>query len=138
VSDVSANVESQVLATDPTIGYLVMDLDRRVSEDVRAQVGALDTSIRTAFCTDPTLHGPTPLNSKAFQRTQHLTCSPSRQRNRARPAVPQFLRELRSSDFSGDIQDDIRARLVNAPTTASTRCCRRPSCARERGVTWSC
>jgi D-3-phosphoglycerate dehydrogenase len=47
VSDVNANVESQVLATDPTIGYLVMDLDRRVSEDVRAQVAALDTSIRT-------------------------------------------------------------------------------------------
>ena len=47
VSDVSANVESQVLATDPTIGYLVMDLNRHVSEDVRAQVAALDTSIRT-------------------------------------------------------------------------------------------
>ena len=36
-----------VLATDPTIGYLVMDLNRHVSEDVRAQVAALDTSIRT-------------------------------------------------------------------------------------------
>jgi D-3-phosphoglycerate dehydrogenase / 2-oxoglutarate reductase len=47
VSEVSANVESQVLATDPTIGYLVMDLNRHVSEDVRAQVAALDTSIRT-------------------------------------------------------------------------------------------
>ena len=47
VSDVSANIESQVLATDPNIGYLVMDIDRNVSEDVRSGVAALDASIRT-------------------------------------------------------------------------------------------
>jgi D-3-phosphoglycerate dehydrogenase len=47
VSDVDANIESQVLATDPHIGYLVMDLDRSVSEDVRTAVAALSTSIRT-------------------------------------------------------------------------------------------
>lgn len=47
VSDLQANIESQILATDPHIGYLMMDLDRNVSEDVRAAVAALDTNIRT-------------------------------------------------------------------------------------------
>jgi D-3-phosphoglycerate dehydrogenase len=47
VSEMKANIEGQVLATDPQIGYLVMDLDRTVSEEVRAQVAALDTNIRT-------------------------------------------------------------------------------------------
>jgi len=47
ISDVQANVEGQVLATDPEVGYLVMDLDRSVSEEVRSKVAALDTSIRT-------------------------------------------------------------------------------------------
>ena len=47
ISDLQANVESQVLATDPSVGYLVMDLDRDVSEEVYAKVAALDTSIRT-------------------------------------------------------------------------------------------
>lgn len=47
ISDFNANVESQVLATDPNIGYLVMDLDRRVSKEVRAAVAKLDTSIKT-------------------------------------------------------------------------------------------
>lgn len=47
ISDMQANVEYQVLATDPEVGYLVMDLDRGVSEEVRAQVAALPTSIRT-------------------------------------------------------------------------------------------
>ncbi len=47
VSSVKANVTGQVLATDPNIGYLVMDLDRTLSDEVSAKVGALDTSIRT-------------------------------------------------------------------------------------------
>jgi D-3-phosphoglycerate dehydrogenase len=47
VSDVRSNVEQQVLATDPGIGYLVMDVDRDVSEEVRVQVAALETSIKT-------------------------------------------------------------------------------------------
>jgi D-3-phosphoglycerate dehydrogenase len=47
ISDVDANIESQILATDPEVGYLVMDLDRRVSEDVRARVSALKPSLRT-------------------------------------------------------------------------------------------
>jgi D-3-phosphoglycerate dehydrogenase len=47
VSNLQANVESQILATDANVGYLVMDIDRDVSEEVRRQVSALDTDIRT-------------------------------------------------------------------------------------------
>jgi D-3-phosphoglycerate dehydrogenase len=47
VSESNANIHTQVLATDPTIGYLVMDLDDDVSAEVCARVGALETSIRT-------------------------------------------------------------------------------------------
>jgi D-3-phosphoglycerate dehydrogenase / 2-oxoglutarate reductase len=46
-SNLHANVESQVLATDANVGYLIMDLDRDVSEEVRRQVSALETDIRT-------------------------------------------------------------------------------------------
>ncbi len=47
VSEKGANIASQVLATDPDIGYLVMDLDQDVSHDVKDAVGALETSIKT-------------------------------------------------------------------------------------------
>jgi D-3-phosphoglycerate dehydrogenase / 2-oxoglutarate reductase len=47
VSDLNANIQSQVLATDPTIGYLIMDIDKDVSHDVRDAIAALDTNIRT-------------------------------------------------------------------------------------------
>ncbi len=47
VSGVKANVAGQVLATDPNIGYLVMDLNQAVSDEVTARVRELDTSIRT-------------------------------------------------------------------------------------------
>jgi D-3-phosphoglycerate dehydrogenase len=47
VSDAQANIESQILATTPTIGYLVMDINREVSNEVRQQMSALETSIRT-------------------------------------------------------------------------------------------
>ena len=47
VSDARANIESQVLATTPAIGYLVMDLNREVSKEVRVRMTALETSIRT-------------------------------------------------------------------------------------------
>ena len=47
VSEAQANIESQVLATNPEIGYLVMDLNREVSRDVHLQMSALETSIRT-------------------------------------------------------------------------------------------
>ena len=47
VSEVHANIESQILATDPNIGYLIMDLNRDVSDEVRTKVAGLPTSIRT-------------------------------------------------------------------------------------------
>ena len=47
VSDRNANIRAQVLATDPDIGYLVMDLDNDVSQDVKKAIGALETSIKT-------------------------------------------------------------------------------------------
>ena len=47
VSEKGANIATQVLATDPEIGYLVMDLDQDVSHDVKNAVAALATSIRT-------------------------------------------------------------------------------------------
>lgn len=47
VSDHNANIRAQVLATDTDIGYLVMDLDDDVSNDVRKDMAALETNIRT-------------------------------------------------------------------------------------------
>ncbi len=47
VSDLDANIESQVLSTDADIGYLIMDLKKDVSADVSAGIAALPTSIRT-------------------------------------------------------------------------------------------
>ncbi len=47
ISSTKANVAAQVLATDQSIGYLVMDLDGDVSDEVKAKVKQLDTSIRT-------------------------------------------------------------------------------------------
>ena len=47
VSDCDANIERQVLATDPAIGYLLMDLNAEVSAEVLERVGALSTSSRT-------------------------------------------------------------------------------------------
>ena len=47
VAEAHANIESQLLATTPAVGYLVMDLNREVSEEVRQRMSALPTSIRT-------------------------------------------------------------------------------------------
>jgi D-3-phosphoglycerate dehydrogenase len=47
VSEVGANIRSQLLATDPEVGYLIMDLDQDVSREVKKSVAALPTSIKT-------------------------------------------------------------------------------------------
>ena len=47
VSDLNANIRAQLLATDPDIGYLIMDLDQDVSQDVKKAVAELPTSIKT-------------------------------------------------------------------------------------------
>lgn len=51
VSDSQANIHAQVLATDANIGYLVMDLDQNVSEEVCAKIGLLGTSLKTRILT---------------------------------------------------------------------------------------
>ncbi len=47
VSDMGANILGQVLATESDIGYLVMDIEREVSDAVSTAMAALPTSIRT-------------------------------------------------------------------------------------------
>ena len=47
VSDRNGNIIAQGLATDASIGYLVMDLDKEVATDVRNDIAALPTSIKT-------------------------------------------------------------------------------------------
>ncbi len=47
VSDRNANIRAQVLSTDPEIGYLMMDLDQGVSNDVKREIAGLSTSIKT-------------------------------------------------------------------------------------------
>lgn len=47
VSDTGANIHAQILSTDPSIGYLIMDIERDVSESVREGMANLPTSIRT-------------------------------------------------------------------------------------------
>jgi D-3-phosphoglycerate dehydrogenase len=47
VSRLKANIRSQLLSTDPQIGYLIMDLDQDVSDDVRRDISALPTNVRT-------------------------------------------------------------------------------------------
>jgi D-3-phosphoglycerate dehydrogenase len=47
VSDRSANIRAQLLSTDSDIGYLIMDLDHDVSQDVKKAIGELPTSIKT-------------------------------------------------------------------------------------------
>jgi D-3-phosphoglycerate dehydrogenase / 2-oxoglutarate reductase len=47
VTDRGANIAAQILATDPDIGYLVMDLDQDVALDVKNAIAALSTDIKT-------------------------------------------------------------------------------------------
>jgi len=47
VSDMDVNILGQVLATDADIGYLIMDIERDVSDAVAAAMAALSTNLRT-------------------------------------------------------------------------------------------
>ncbi|MCC6989815.1 MAG: phosphoglycerate dehydrogenase [Acidobacteria bacterium] len=47
VSEVGANIESQQLATTRDIGYLVMDVNRELSDEVHARISALPMNVRT-------------------------------------------------------------------------------------------
>lgn len=47
VSDVGANIEAQQLATTRDIGYLVMDVNKELSDEVNARIAELPMSVRT-------------------------------------------------------------------------------------------
>jgi D-3-phosphoglycerate dehydrogenase len=47
VSDLGANIRAQLLSTETDIGYLIMDLDHDVSDQVKHAVAALPTSVKT-------------------------------------------------------------------------------------------
>lgn len=47
VSDVGANIEAQQLATTREIGYLVMDINTDVSDEVSTRIAALPMNVRT-------------------------------------------------------------------------------------------
>jgi D-3-phosphoglycerate dehydrogenase len=51
VSDLNANIHSQLLSTDAEIGYLIMDLDQDVSQPVCDAIRRLKTDIRTRVVT---------------------------------------------------------------------------------------
>jgi D-3-phosphoglycerate dehydrogenase len=47
ISELDGNVYAQVLSTDPTIGYLVADLDNDITEALAKSITGLDTNLRT-------------------------------------------------------------------------------------------
>jgi D-3-phosphoglycerate dehydrogenase len=47
VSRLGANIQAQTLATDPKIGYLVLDTDRALSQEVKNAIENLGASIKT-------------------------------------------------------------------------------------------
>jgi len=47
ISDRGGNIRAQSLATDPSVGYLVIDLDQDVSHEVKDAIAALSTSVKT-------------------------------------------------------------------------------------------
>ena len=47
VSDLGVNIQAQALATDNDIGYLVLDTDKELSNEVKSSIEALKTSIKT-------------------------------------------------------------------------------------------
>lgn len=47
VAEMGVNIRSQYLSTMNDVGYLIMDVDRSISQAVKKEIDALDTSIRT-------------------------------------------------------------------------------------------
>ncbi|MFN8389052.1 MAG: phosphoglycerate dehydrogenase [Bdellovibrionota bacterium] len=47
ISEVGANINSQFLSTHRDIGYLIMDLDRELSEEVKEKISVLPKAIKT-------------------------------------------------------------------------------------------
>ena len=49
VSDHNANIRAQVLSTDPDIGYLIMDVEQDVSQDVKRDTDILNITRTWTF-----------------------------------------------------------------------------------------
>ncbi len=47
VSELDGNVHAQVLSTDPTTGYLIVDLDNPITTELARSIASLPTSLRT-------------------------------------------------------------------------------------------
>ncbi len=47
VSDLGANIQAQTLATDPEVGYLILDTDKALSKEVKTAIQAVSGSIKT-------------------------------------------------------------------------------------------
>ncbi|HMO17591.1 MAG TPA: phosphoglycerate dehydrogenase [Oligoflexia bacterium] len=47
ISEVGANIDAQYLSTASDIGYLIMDINKEVSEEVKERIAALPKSIKT-------------------------------------------------------------------------------------------
>jgi len=47
VAELGVNIQAQTLATDPDIGYLVLDTDKALSQEVKNAIESLKTSIKT-------------------------------------------------------------------------------------------
>jgi D-3-phosphoglycerate dehydrogenase len=49
ISDLQANVDSQMLATDPYVGHLIMDIDRGVYAEVGRRIDGQRCSLQSAL-----------------------------------------------------------------------------------------
>jgi D-3-phosphoglycerate dehydrogenase len=47
VAESGGNIQAQYLATNPDIGYLIMDVDQSVSRSIKHSIDALEANIRT-------------------------------------------------------------------------------------------
>jgi D-3-phosphoglycerate dehydrogenase len=47
ISDLGVNIQAQELSTDADIGYLILDMDRKLSNEAKDAIEALKTSIKT-------------------------------------------------------------------------------------------
>jgi len=47
IAGIGANIRAQFLSTLGDVGYLVVDIDKEVSEVLRRSIDELDTSLRT-------------------------------------------------------------------------------------------
>jgi D-3-phosphoglycerate dehydrogenase len=47
IAGLGANISSQILRTTDDVGYLIVDVDKEISQQFKSAVDALPTSIRT-------------------------------------------------------------------------------------------